>query len=359
MVSSSFRLRAKRTLGTEPPADMLFGELAYSDGDQQLYIGRPTGPPATFISDLTPLTDDIEALGTTATDQALELAALATTDTARAVELAALATSDTAQDSAIAALILNDSTQDTEIGSLTTNDTAQDAAIATFETTAQLNARDTANRSRANHTGTQAAATVTGLAAVATSGAYTDLSGKPTVPYGFTYDQQAEPVSPATGATWRERSAGGLIVGDWEWNSTPALWLSVQEFRQFFNPNFGALSSVQTFSVGLVQDSASSRYYIKKIRAFYRQSAVPLNATNFYTMTISATTMEGVNGATTYGTFLVDTPSINQYIEINLNTLLLATYSNGPVAGITIRSTVTGSPGGVRFGYVTYYRFVR
>ena len=35
---------------------------------------------------------------------------------------------------------------------------------------------------RANHTGTQAVGTITGLAAVATSGAYSDLSGKPTVP---------------------------------------------------------------------------------------------------------------------------------------------------------------------------------
>jgi hypothetical protein len=34
---------------------------------------------------------------------------------------------------------------------------------------------------RANHTGTQAAGTITGLAAVATSGAYGDLSGKPTL----------------------------------------------------------------------------------------------------------------------------------------------------------------------------------
>lgn len=34
---------------------------------------------------------------------------------------------------------------------------------------------------RANHTGTQAAGTITGLAAVATSGAYADLTGKPTL----------------------------------------------------------------------------------------------------------------------------------------------------------------------------------
>jgi len=35
---------------------------------------------------------------------------------------------------------------------------------------------------RTNHTGTQAASTITGLATVATTGAYNDLSGKPTIP---------------------------------------------------------------------------------------------------------------------------------------------------------------------------------
>lgn len=38
---------------------------------------------------------------------------------------------------------------------------------------------DTAAKARANHTGTQAASTVTGLATVATTGAYADLTGKP------------------------------------------------------------------------------------------------------------------------------------------------------------------------------------
>lgn len=47
---------------------------------------------------------------------------------------------------------------------------------------ATANQTDAYLLSRANHTGTQAAATVTGLSAVATTGAYADLSGKPTVP---------------------------------------------------------------------------------------------------------------------------------------------------------------------------------
>ncbi len=102
------------------------------------------------------------------------------------------------------------------------------ASIASFETTAQLNARDTANRARANHTGTQPASTISGLAAVATSGAYGDLSGRPTITYGFTYDQQSEPVGPASGATWRERNSGGNIVGDWEWDSALSVWTDIR-----------------------------------------------------------------------------------------------------------------------------------
>lgn len=62
------------------------------------------------------------------------------------------------------------------------------------------------------------------LAPVAISGAYTDLEGLPFIPAGFTYDQQAEPLSPLPGQTWRERSAGGLTLGFWEWSGS--LWLS-------------------------------------------------------------------------------------------------------------------------------------
>lgn len=46
---------------------------------------------------------------------------------------------------------------------------------------ATANDTDANLKNRANHTGTQAAATITGLATVATSGAYADLSGKPTL----------------------------------------------------------------------------------------------------------------------------------------------------------------------------------
>ena len=47
---------------------------------------------------------------------------------------------------------------------------------------AYIDQQDTAGLDRANHTGTQAASTITGLATVATSGSYADLTGTPTIP---------------------------------------------------------------------------------------------------------------------------------------------------------------------------------
>lgn len=47
---------------------------------------------------------------------------------------------------------------------------------------ATKNATDAQLRDRSTHKGTQAASTITGLAAVATSGSYNDLTGKPTIP---------------------------------------------------------------------------------------------------------------------------------------------------------------------------------
>jgi hypothetical protein len=64
---------------------------------------------------------------------------------------------------------------------LTAADAAAQRALLSVETTAQLDTRDADNRARANHTGTQSAATITGLAAVATSGSASDL-GSGTLP---------------------------------------------------------------------------------------------------------------------------------------------------------------------------------
>jgi hypothetical protein len=49
---SDATLRAKRTVGTGPPPDGLqFGEVAYADGEEALYVGRADSqqPPTKFL----------------------------------------------------------------------------------------------------------------------------------------------------------------------------------------------------------------------------------------------------------------------------------------------------------------------
>jgi len=65
---------------------------------------------------------------------------------------------------------------------LALDDKLEVSDISDFETSSQLDLRDDANRDRDNHTGTQAASTITGLSAVATSGDYDDLINKPSIP---------------------------------------------------------------------------------------------------------------------------------------------------------------------------------
>lgn len=63
--------------------------------------------------------------------------------------------------------------------SITVDDVAN---TITISSSATQNSSDAVLLARSNHTGTQDASTVTGLATVATSGAYADLSGQPTIP---------------------------------------------------------------------------------------------------------------------------------------------------------------------------------
>ncbi len=66
-----------------------------------------------------------------------------------------------------------------------------------------------AAKARATHTGTQPASTVTGLATVATSGAYADLSGKPVIPPAPPSDAAAGTASLRTLGTGATQAAAG------------------------------------------------------------------------------------------------------------------------------------------------------
>lgn len=216
-------------------------------------------------------------------------------------------------------------------------------AIASFETTTQLNARDTANRARANHTGTQPANTVSGLATVATSGAYADLSGKPTLSYGFTYDQQGEPAGPAAGATWRERSAGGLIVGEWEWSGS--LWLSNERYGSLYS---GASASASTAGVMTLYPKYPA--LLTGYSVSFNQPFAPQDSNNYWTFR-----HWGV-GMADWLTTIDQSTTVPTFLQRILTTPVVITAPNNA----DNFASKTGAAGNLRnFLAITHYKLIR
>lgn len=79
--------------------------------------------------------------------------------------------------------------------------------LAGIATGATVNDTDANLKNRANHTGTQGSGTVTGLATVSTSGSYTDLSNKPTIPIVTRTTSVITPSLVGTGATGTQVSS--------------------------------------------------------------------------------------------------------------------------------------------------------
>jgi hypothetical protein len=93
---------------------------------------------------------------------------------------------------------------------------AADAAAGGVSTAQQsaIDTASTADRARANHTGTQPVTTISGLSAVATTGAYTDLTGRPTIPAtpGDIGAQAASTLIADTAAHVTDSSALGIAL---------------------------------------------------------------------------------------------------------------------------------------------------
>jgi hypothetical protein len=129
-------------------------------------------------------------LGTAATQASTAFDAAGAAATAQAAAVAAAATDATTKaNSAQAAAVQRANHTGTQSADTLTDGTTNKAFLATertkltgIATGATANSSDATLLARANHTGTQAATTITGLATVATTGAYTDLTAKPTIP---------------------------------------------------------------------------------------------------------------------------------------------------------------------------------
>lgn len=373
-----YRLRARRTAGANPPTLLLPGELAYSDSNKRLYVGRYDGSIATFESDLSlsPLIDSLAAISTQIdgleannTNQANDIGQIASdltilelTTNDQAATLMALAAQ-------IAAIDTIASNQGSILSLLATEtqtalETKLDAAaISDFETSSQLNNRDTANRARVNHTGTQSADTITGLATVATSGAYGDLTGVPPIQAGFTYDQQTEPSNPAAGATWRERNSGGLITGEWQWDNEALRWIEIFTRSQTFNAS-GTGSNFGAFAVQSgILDPLGTILYLGFRGNFWINTTA--NASNYYEQRIMTYQKEPLTDSVVSGnsfTLLapysaaITTPNINVSYAVSTKQLI-----SRPGGLIGFRSWVSpvGSPGSFRSIGAVLFKNVR
>ena len=116
---------------------------------------------------------------------------------------------------------------------------------------ATANATDAALRDRATHTGTQAAGTISGLATVATSGAYNDLSGRP--PLGTAAATAATDYAPAaqgvTGGNSHDHSGGdGAQIAYSSLSGLPTLGSLAAQSGTFSGNSSGTNTGDQTIS---------------------------------------------------------------------------------------------------------------
>lgn len=171
---------------------------------------------------------------------------------------------------------------------------------------------------------------------------------------GFTYDQQAEPSSPTAGETWRERTAGGLIVGEWEWSGS--LWLTSTPSLSvpFETTSFSLTGATSTRCI------IGVRAVIVEVGFFARMTVPPLDAANSYLVTINYGRGDGA--AATGFPALGSAQTLNSTADVSyksstLNVLGSNAYNNH--AAYFTMTISAGTPGAVRFNPYALYKRVR
>jgi hypothetical protein len=343
---NTFRLRAKRTTGSGPPAGLLFGELAYSDADEELHVGRadPTAPPAKIGGNRTDYGPAIADLEQGLTEAGESFALFQLNQLTQAGEIADLNTSQGTQDTAIAAaaagvasLTTSQGTQDTAIAaaaagvaSLTTSQGTQDTAIAAAAAgvaslTTSQGTQDTA-----------IAALNTGLAAINT---------------GWNYIGPTEPASPAIGFTWWEK-VSGVTSGKWEWSGS--LWLG-----ELISRNAGATTYLNLTAATSGQLRINLPFDRRKVLIISsvlsgRRTTGVLNAGNFYTATVRAIGDDGSLSTILSSTANLAVDTLNVVAPINAFLTIPSVQS-----GLAVDFSMTGTPGAVRIDHTIFYRVAR
>jgi hypothetical protein len=131
----------------------------------------------------------------------------------------------------------------------------------TISTTATANSTDAYLLSRANHTGTQAAGTITGLSTVATSGSYADLSAKPTIPttaYIDAGDTAAKARANHTGTQPASTITGLGTSAALDVPATPATASSATQVVRGDDPRFGAGATTASAGNGVFASTTTA-----------------------------------------------------------------------------------------------------
>lgn len=162
-------------------------------------------------------------------------------------------------------LLGNDNGAGVDVQELTA---AEARALLNVADGATANDTDANLKNRANHTGTQLASTISGLAAVATSGSYNDLSNTPTIPsatfaqyISTTHNNANKPgtvdLISTSGISW---SGAGTLAD--------AITMSIQSKKMGNTAVIGLFWDVSTLPSGTVQISAGDTITVRDVTGF-------------------------------------------------------------------------------------------
>ncbi|MBE9157690.1 hypothetical protein IQ265_12760 [Nodosilinea sp. LEGE 06152] len=324
---ADFRLRARRTIASGPPPNLLFGEMAYSDADQKFYIGRADTeqPPATFDGTPTDYSGAIAGLEQGLIETGESLSVVQLNQLSQAGAIAALSTD-------LATLVTSNATQDTAIAALGTATGNQAAAIATLATSDAAQAQ-----------------------AIAVLNAAIDRP--------WHYVGSTEPLTPHAGFKWWEVTSSGASVEQWEWDADVLRWVGIKtNSRPFSVSGTGNLFTAVSVAADLPDPTGPILMMGFQGVAWINTTA---NASNYYILRNQLNIRDPASDSTTNGAAFITLSGQSQNLDQAGTNLTVASSAkslhNVPsgIIGFRLWVAATGSPGAVRITVSVLYKRVR
>ena len=170
---------------------------------------------------------------------------------------------------------------------------------------------------------------------------------------GFTYDQEAAPSSPTAGQTWRERTAGGLIVEQWEW--TGSVWAALNVTNIPFNAGASNASTLNGAVASTLRWSQLPFQRALAVSITYSHILATADASNRWDITFRFGTQQDVPAGA-----IVGTDTFNAAASRVAKTLTLSGLSDGANENALYADIVkVNSPTGLTWGGAALVRRVR